>query len=384
MEKRKNNEKILIILSCIVLIAIIATVVIVNIVQSRKTGEEFELPKDEIQIARALIVPNEEGINLIGIDGNRYDLIEGDSLFRTSDNNEILYYNNGAFYTVSVMKKLDENKNETIFFDSEEVMNVPNKVYDFIFNDEYIAILTDATNIENEEVETEVEADVETINILKEHPLTDTHKNYDVIVFDRNNVSNKYAIHNIPCDDNIMLLGSSFVYNIEHYLDAYNFKTDTSKEIYFGKKITDFDVVNDNLIVFDGFGNGNNSSIIMKLNENLDIFKASKNDAVKINSIQSEVTEEIIFVEQDKTPVFYALNMEGVKDTKQKRNLNTELEGTYTKDNTIYYRGYIYTGMNGNACIVDLKSSTIYKKYDITADFVFPIFEEDIISVTNE
>ena len=76
MEKKKNKEKILIILSSIILVAIIIAVIVINVLQGRKTGEEFVLPKDEIEIARALIIPNEEGINLIGIDGNQFDLIE--------------------------------------------------------------------------------------------------------------------------------------------------------------------------------------------------------------------------------------------------------------------------------------------------------------------
>ena len=92
MDKKKNKEKILIILSSIILVAIIIAVIVINVLQGRKTGEEFVLPKDEIEIARALIIPNEEGINLIGIDFHQFDLIEGNNIFRTSDNNEILYY----------------------------------------------------------------------------------------------------------------------------------------------------------------------------------------------------------------------------------------------------------------------------------------------------
>lgn len=380
MEKKKNKEKILIILSSIILVAIIIAVIVINVLQGRKTGEEFVLPKDEIEIARALIIPNEEGINLIGIDFHQFDLIEGNNIFRTSDNNEILYYKDGKINNLSVLKKLDANENETIFFDTKELMNVSNKVYDFIFNDEYIAILTDVTETEDSDSE---ETDTDVVDILKEHPLTNNHTNYNVIIMSRNS-SEKYEIKNITCDEKIILVGNSFVYNTEHYLNSYNFKTNTAKQIYLGKNVTDFDVVNDNLIVFDGFGNGNNSSVIMKLDESLNILKASKHDAIKVNSIQSEASEKIIFIEQDENPIFYSLNMEEKKDSKQKSNLNTELEGIYTKDNTIYYRGYIYTGMNGKASIVDMKSSTIYKQYDKTADFVFPIFEEDIISAKTE
>lgn len=378
MEKKKNREKILIILSSCILVAIILAVIIINIRQSKNTSEEFILPKDEIEIARALIIPNEDGINLVGIDGNKYDLIEGNILFHTSNNNEIIYLKDGKFYTISVIKKLDENENETIFFEEKELMNISGKVYDFTFNDEYIAVLTDATGELSEDNIEDI-----TIDMLKEYPLTNEHKNYNVIVTNRNS-SEKYTIENISCDESIALIGDSFMYNTEQYMNSYNFKTNTNHQIYLGKEVTDFDIVNNTLIVFDGFGNGNNSSIILKLDENLNILRASKHDAIAVHSIQSEKSDNIMFIEQDSKPVFYSLNMEDKRDSKKKNNLNTELEGTYTKDNTIYYRGYIYTGMNEQASIVDMKSSTIYKQYDINADFVFPIFEEDIISATTE
>ena len=381
MEKKKNMEKILIILSSIILAIIIIAVIVVNVMQGNKKGEEFVLPKDEIEIARALIVPNDEGINLIGIDGDEYDLITGDIIFHTSDNNEILYLKDGKFYTVSVVKQLDAEENETIFFEEKEVTSVSNKVYDFTFNDEYIAVLTDAT--EDNVIENNEETETEKSDMIREYPAINNHKAYNVLILGRNS-SEKYEIKNIFCDEQIALVGSSFLYNTEQYMNSYNFKTNTQNQIYLGKNVTDFDVVKDTLTVFDGFGNGNKSSIILKLDENLGILKASKHDAINVNSIQSEVSDNVMFIDQDEKPVLYSLNMEDKRDSKKKNNLNTDLEGTYTKDNTIYYRGYIYTGMNGKANIVDMKSSTVYKQYDINADFVFPIFEEDIISATTE
>lgn len=373
----KKNDKVLIILSSLILIAVIITIIIINI-KPKDEVPNFELPKDEIEIAKLLIVPKENSMDLLDINGNILDTIEGNTIFKVSEDNEILYLKDNALYSVNIEKDIDEEKNEKVFFNEIKLMDVKEKVYNFTFNNEYVAILTDATPNEETEIPPVVE---NATDLTKKIPLSRNHNSYDVVIINRNNNS-KEIIHSIPADENIIIFGSSFIYNTEQYLNSYNFITHTSNQIYLGKDVSNLDIVNNSLIVFDKFGNGNKSSIILKLDENLNIIKVSKHDAINITSIKSENNNDIYFIDQDNKAILYILNMDDNRDSKKKNNLNTELVGTYTDDNTIYKKGYIYTAMNGKANIIDLKSSTIYKTYDIETTIVYPILESEIIQQT--
>lgn len=379
----KKNDKILVILSSLVLVAVIVAIIIIN-VRPKDEVKEFKLPKDEIEIAKLIVVPTGTGIDLMGIDGTVLDTIEGNTMFRVSEDNEAVYLKNNAFYNFTIEKTVDEEGNENVFFNENKIMDVKNRVYNFTFNNEYIAYLTDATPAElGDAVMSDVPPVVEENDLTKKQPFARTHNSYDVVVVNRTNNS-KETIHSIPADENITIINNSFLYNTEQYLNSYNFKTHTENEIYLGKDISAFDVINDSLIVFDKFGNGKNSSLILKVDENLNILKVAKHDAVNVASIKADTEENIFFIDQDNKAVLYILNMEGSRDSKSKNNLNTELEGTYSSDNTIYRKGYIYTAMNGKASIIDLKSSTVYKKYDVETSIVYPVLEGDIIQNTGE
>lgn len=198
---------------------------------------------------------------------------------------------------------------------------------------------------------------------------------YDVVFVDRDTLKEVSTLVGVQIDDDI-LFNDTFVYSITNKVYSVDIATLEVKDLYLGKEVSDLDLVNDKLIIFDKFGNGDGKSLILQVNEDLSIDKATKHDAPDLVEIQQDaLSEDIIYIEVDDTPTLYLLNLDGDRETKKKTNLNLKIDGTYSDDNTIYCKGYIYTAKDGKVNIIDLKSATIYKTFDIDASYVYPIFE---------
>lgn len=374
---KKKKDKIFIGLAAGALILSIIIVVLINL-NKNQNNTEILLPKDDIEIAELMLVPNKTSLQLVNIDGVVLDKIDGDIQFKMSESNEIMYLKNNSLYTVSV-EKIIEDDIEKSKLKETKVIDV-NNATSFIFNNKYIAILYENENIENKDISLDKDAEIVETNIpslTEETLINEEHINYNVTFIDRNTLKEIKKLENINIDDCI-LNEKTFIYSISNYLYSYNIETEETKDLYLGKKISDLDIVNDKIIVFDKFGNGKNKSLILQINSDFTIDKATKHDTIDIIEIQKEEKENnIIYIENDETPLLYMLNLDGDRETKNKSNLNVNIDGNYSDDNTIYARGYIYTAKDGKLNIIDLKSSTIYKTYDIESSFIYPIFEDN-------
>lgn len=374
---KKNKDKLFIGLALGVLFLAIIIFVLINI-NKTKNNNEIILPKDEIEIAELMLVPNEKSLQLVNIDGTILDKIEGNIKFKISETNEIMYLKDNSLYTVNVENTKTEDGIETSKLNEVKILDVKD-VTSFIFNDKYIAILSEQKEQDEKIDNSTKEEEKENSDLTKEILIDEEHINYNVSIIDRESLTEIKTIENIKIDD-CVLNDKNFIYSVSNYLYSYDIETENIEELYLGKNVSDLDIVNNKIIVFDKFGNGKNKSLILQLNSDLTIDKATKHDALDIIEIQKEVDEQnIVYIENDETPILYMLNLDGDRETKNKRNLNVSIDGTYSDDNTIYSRGYIYTAKDGKLNIIDLKSATIYKTYDIEASFIYPIYEEEPI-----
>jgi hypothetical protein len=375
--RNDKKDKIFIGIAVLVVVIIIAIVAIVIHNNGKTEVQDIVLPKDEIEIAPIMLVPNDNGLSLVNIDGTILDTVEGNIMFRVSEDNDLMYLNNDVLYTASIDKVegVDENGEEkdTYDFNETKIMDASD-VVDFTFNDKYIAFLK-ASSMEATKVDDDVASDEETSNLTKEINMASESPFYDVVFVDRDTLKEVSTLVGVQIDDDI-LFNDTFVYSITNKVYSVDIATLEVKDLYLGKEVSDLDLVNDKLIIFDKFGNGDGKSLILQVNEDLSIDKATKHDAPDLVEIQQDaLSEDIIYIEVDDTPTLYLLNLDGDRETKKKTNLNLKIDGTYSDDNTIYCKGYIYTAKDGKVNIIDLKSATIYKTFDIDASYVYPIFE---------
>lgn len=388
MNRLKKKDIGLILVAILVFIGVIIALVTLN--KPKTPSNVIDLPEDTIKIADVMIVPNKEGLNLVNIDGTILDKVEKATLFTMSDNtNEYMYLKNNALYTSSIEENKDENGNITYSFVETKVIDVKD-VSKYDFNDKYIALLTKLENIDNE-INTE-DISVENNDLEEENSIAKEESSiaklvqpieiesnspyYNITIIDRTFNKEIAKIENVQIDDSVVF-GNNFVYSIANNIYFFNFETKVTETLYLGKEVSDLKVIDTNLIVFDKFGNGQNKSLILQLDEQFKINKALKHDAPDIIEIETlEEEKDIYFVEMDKTPLLYKLNLDEEKEQRNKENLNVDIEGRYDDDNTIYAKGYVYTAAPNKITILDLKSATIHKEYDIEADFVYPVFFE--------
>lgn len=377
----KKNDKFFIILASLVLIVTIVIFIILNI-NKNNNNDKISLPKDEIEIAELMLVPNKNSLQLVNMEGNILDIIEGDIKFNVSDTDEVMYEKNNALYTVEINKTINDENDEIFKLSEKEILKSNEKIDSFIFDENYIAILSKTKYINNEVVDEEYK---ESNELLEEKEINKDYECYNITFFDRTTNKKVNTLNNVFVN-NMVLNDNHFIYNVSNYLYSFEIKNNKTNELYLGKEISDIDIVNKKIIVFNKFGNSENKSLILQIDSNLTVDKASKHEASNLIEIQKDINEKnIIYIENDKTPLFYMLNLDEDREVKKKTNLNVNLEGIYNENNTIYSKGYIYTAKDGKLNIIDLKSSTIYKSYDIEASFVYPIYldlENDTIETT--
>lgn len=378
--RNKKNDKLLILLASLIFIITII-VVIFLVTKKQKPNNDIDLPETDIQVAEMMIVPNNEGIQLVNMEGTILDKIDGEIVFHSNENNDIMYLKDNSFYTLNI-KNDKENKKTTLV--ENKILDV-NKADDFRFNDSYIVSLTkitDESNIEKIESKNKPKTNKDVSPIIQPNTITASSNFYNVSFIDKKTLKEVNKIEGIELD-NFIIHNNYFIYSRGNYVYSFNIDNSKTKELYLGKRISDLEIVKDNIIIFDKFGNGSNKSLILRTNDDLEVNKASKHDASNIMAIQKDKDEEtIVYIEDDKTPILYMLNLDGDRETKKKKSLNLDIQQKYSQDNTIYAKGYVYTAKDGRLNIIDLKSSTLYKTFDIDANFIYPVFSNSNL-VTN-
>lgn len=370
--RNKKNDKLLILLASLIFIITII-VVIFLVTKKQKPNNDIDLPETDIQVAEMMIVPNNEGIQLVNMEGTILDKIDGEIVFHSNENNDIMYLKDNSFYTLNI--KNDKENKKTILVENK-VLDV-NKADDFRFNDSYIVSLTkitDKSKIEKFESKNKTKTNKDVSPIIQPNTITASSNFYNVSFIDKKTLKEVNKIEGIELD-NFIIHNNYFIYSRGNYVYSFNIDNSKTKELYLGKRISDLEIVKDNIIIFDKFGNGSNKSLILRTNDDLEVNKASKHDASNIMAIQKDKDEEtIVYIEDDKTPILYMLNLDGDRETKKKKSLNLDIQQKYSQDNTIYAKGYVYTAKDGRLNIIDLKSSTLYKTFDIDANFIYPVF----------
>lgn len=372
--RNKKNDKLLILLASLIFIITII-VVIFLVTKKQKPNNDIDLPETDIQVAEMMIVPNNEGIQLVNMEGTILDKIDGEIVFHSNENNDIMYLKDNSFYTLNI--KNDKENKKTILIENK-VLDV-NKSDDFRFNDSYIVSLTkitDKSKIEKFESKNKPKTNKDVSPIIQPNTITASSNFYNVSFIDKKTLKEVNKIEGIELD-NFIIHNNYFIYSRGNYVYSFNIDNSKTKELYLGKRISDLEIVKDNIIIFDKFGNGSNKSLILRTNDDLEVNKASKHDASNIMAIQKDKDEEtIVYIEDDKTPILYMLNLDGDRETKKKKSLNLDIQQKYSQDNTIYAKGYVYTAKDGRLNIIDLKSSTLYKTFDIDANFIYPVFSD--------
>lgn len=378
--RNKKNDKLLILLASLIFIITII-VVIFLVTKKQKPNNDIDLPETDIQVAEMMIVPNNEGIQLVNMEGTILDKIDGEIVFHSNENNDIMYLKDNSFYTLNI--KNDKENKKTILVENK-VLDV-NKADDFRFNDSYIVSLTkitDKSKIEKFESKNKTKTNKDVSPIIQPNTITASSNFYNVSFIDKKTLKEVNKIEGIELD-NFIIHNNYFIYSRGNYVYSFNIDNSKTKELYLGKRISDLEIVKDNIIIFDKFGNGSNKSLILRTNDDLEVNKASKHDASNIMAIQKDKDEEtIVYIEDDKTPILYMLNLDGDRETKKKKSLNLDIQQKYSQDNTIYAKGYVYTAKDGRLNIIDLKSSTLYKTFDIDANFIYPVFSNSNL-ITN-
>lgn len=379
MRNKKNDKLLILLASLIFIITIIAVIFLVT--KKQKPNNDIDLPETDIQVAEMMIVPNNEGIQLVNMEGTILDKIDGEIVFHSNENNDIMYLKDNSFYTLNI--KNDKENKKTILVENK-VLDV-NKSDDFRFNDSYIVSLTkitDESKIEKFESKNKTKTNKDISPIIQPNTITASSNFYNVSFIDKKTLKEVNKIEGIELD-NFIIHNNYFIYSRGNYVYSFNIDNSKTKELYLGKRISDLEIVKDNIVIFDKFGNGSNKSLILRTNDDLEVNKASKHDASNIMAIQKDKDEEtIVYIEDDKTPILYMLNLDGDRETKKKKSLNLDIQQKYSQDNTIYAKGYVYTAKDGRLNIIDLKSSTLYKTFDIDANFIYPVFSNSNL-ITN-
>lgn len=379
MRNKKNDKLLILLASLIFIITIIAVIFLVT--KKQKPNNDIDLPETDIQVAEMMIVPNNEGIQLVNMEGTILDKIDGEIVFHSNENNDIMYLKDNSFYTLNI--KNDKENKKTILVENK-VLDV-NKSDDFRFNDSYIVSLTkitDESKIEKIESKNKTKTNKDISPIIQPNTITASSNFYNVSFIDKKTLKEVNKIEGIELD-NFIIHNNYFIYSRGNYVYSFNIDNSKTKELYLGKRISDLEIVKDNIVIFDKFGNGSNKSLILRTNDDLEVNKASKHDASNIMAIQKDKDEEtIVYIEDDKTPILYMLNLDGDRETKKKKSLNLDIQQKYSQDNTIYAKGYVYTAKDGRLNIIDLKSSTLYKTFDIDANFIYPVFSNSNL-ITN-
>lgn len=344
----KNKKNIILAISIILAIAVAIGAFFIF-----RKGNNNEIPNDTlfdqgIKKADYIFSGDKDGkINLLKTETNEIvqsiELNGKDVIYsRDVDLEDIMAFDRGTFYKI-------EEKNDTL--DKTEVFKTDKtNIKSFKYSDEYIVGVTD-----NEVV-------VVSIDNKKEYIL-------DVKDIDA------YTVY-----DNVL------IYSKESKITSVNLDTkEENSTIDVGDKTESLFVMKDKIIAFNNFGDGKDTSTILRLKpSDLYIDKAYNQDTKDIFGITPDSDDEVIpYVDRiNKQDLIkeshYQLNLDAKKDNKKRVSLispENKERANYSGENTVSTKGYIYSNVSGKLTIFDLRGQAISDTLIINDEFFMPILK---------
>lgn len=188
----------------------------------------------------------------------------------------------------------------------------------------------------------------------------------------------------IPTDDIVeqwVLLENQIIYTAGNKVCSINLKDNSVNKVDIGDFNTGLFYAGGEIIAFNKFGSGKDTSIMLKINPSdlyiKDVFKFESSNVVGLTSDDDDTsiyyTEEL----KDKENISQLLsNVDLMKLTKNNVSINPKknvAEFKYNSENTIGSKGYIYSLIDNNLEIIDTRSKEMAYKIELGNSVFVPI-----------
>jgi hypothetical protein len=195
------------------------------------------------------------------------------------------------------------------------------------------------------------------------------------------------SIKNVPLKEaveNWVVTGDYFVYSTPTKLYSVNTADGSSNQIEIGDKTTGLFFANGQVVDFNKFGSGKNTSIMLQINpSDLAIKNMIKFDTANVNGLTNDSEDKSIYVGQlingtDNKPVQSIGNIDLDKSAKGSIDIPTSKDTTtftYNQSNTITAKGYIYSLVDKNIEVVDTVSKQVVRTVAIDGQVFMPVMK---------
>ena len=368
----KNKDKIGI-GAAVAFLLIIILVAVLYFKSDKNPGSILDLPESEIKVADQAVCQTEKGLSLVSLEnGSTLAELNGTYQLKTNhDGSEALVMQDNTIYGLKITSTDNTYKLETTPIYKSTI-----KVDDFLFNEKYIAVMT-SKGTSNVKVEKEKKKE-STLTAPKDYS-DKSETLYDITIVDR--VSGKtYHVNNVSLTHATLLGNAIVTANVKDEITTYDFIENTNSSIYTGNTISDLITQNDKVIAFSKFGNGMGNSVVLELNADLTVSKASKHDGTSILPIKHNIKDEkLLYLDTTNSLLLYELDFSGDRETKNKTNLNLASDSkSFAYENTCFENGYIYTTKDNTIEIIDVKSGILYKTVEIPTSQAYFVFKDKI------
>lgn len=195
------------------------------------------------------------------------------------------------------------------------------------------------------------------------------------------------AIKNVPLKEaveNWVVTGDYFIYSTSTKLYSINTADGSSNQIEIGDKTTGLFFANGQVVDFNKFGSGKNTSIMLQINpSDLTIKNMIKFDTANVNGFANNSEDKSVYLGQvvngeDNKPVQKIENIDLEKSAIGSIEIPTSKDTatfTYNQGNTITAKGYIYSLVDKNIEVVDTVSKQVVRTVPVDGQLFMPVMK---------
>lgn len=195
------------------------------------------------------------------------------------------------------------------------------------------------------------------------------------------------SIKNVPVKEaveNWVVTGDYLVYSTGTKLYSVNTADGSSNQIEIGDKTTGLFFANGQVIDFNKFGSGKNTSIMLQINpSDLIIKNMIKFNTADVNGLTADSEDKSVFLGQvingaDNKPIQSLDNVDLDKSAMGSVDIPTSKDTTtftYNQSNTITAKGYIYSLVDKKIEVIDTVSDQVVRNVDIDTNVFMPVMK---------
>ena len=330
---QKHKTRIAIGVASVLVLIILLSFVMILIGEDEPIAEY----QPKLNYASHYIVGEEKNISLYNSAGNKVDSMSFDKIFYSKNRGtEMMVYADKEFLEISAITKESVNNGTSQILQKKSVLKLENvNIVSFVWNEKYIVIQRGDNTF---------------------------------AIYNRETETFKYlsAIENVSA---YMLIGKQLVYTTGNTINSVDVTNETTVSIDVGAESYGLSLMENNIVVYNKFGNGKNTTTIFVLNpETLYIEKVLTENTLNVYPISSDKPH---FIRQSNSLVFAEIQSNGKLNSS---TLNVKAgEAEFTSENTLYYDDYIYSVKDGNMIIISVSGKYIEHTIPISGIAFCPV-----------